>query len=187
MPDMSNVIDRATFWFLYAGKAPWDVGKPQAPFIAVADQVVSPVLEAGCGSGENALFFAAQGHRVTGIDFLSKPIRQARVKADERGLSATFIVKDALTLRDWDERFGSVIDCGLFHVFSDDDRRRYVAGLTSITRPGGKLLLLCFSDREPGDQGPRRIAQRELREAFAAGWTAESIESAQIEVRPDLH
>ncbi|MGH6689773.1 MAG: class I SAM-dependent methyltransferase [Gammaproteobacteria bacterium] len=182
---MSNVVDRATFWFIYAGKAPWDIGKPQGPFIAVADRVVSPVLDAGCGTGENALFFAARGHRVTGIDFLEKPIRRARVKAAERGLSVDFIVKDAMMLRDWDERFASVIDCGLFHVFSDHDRRRYVEGLTVVLVQGGRLFLSCFSDEEPGTEGPRRVSRRELYDAFADGWEFESIQPSRFEVNPE--
>src|SRR5213593_759464 len=167
---MSHVPDRATFENIYAGKAPWDIGKPQGPFVAVADRVTSPVLDAGCGTGENALFFAARGHRVTGIDFLNEPIRRARVKATERDLSADFLVKDATTLGDWDERFASVIDCGLFHVFSDDDRRRYVQGLARVIEPGGWLFLMCFSDEEPGTEGPRRVSRQELHGAFANGW-----------------
>ncbi len=182
---MSNVVDRATFWFMYAGKAPWDIGKPQRPFIAVADRVVSPVLDAGCGTGENALFFAAQGHRVTGIDFLRKPIRRARGKAVERGLSAEFLIKDALTLGDWGERFASVIDSGLFHVFSNDDRRRYVEGLTVVLVPGGRLFLLCFSEEEPGTEGPRRVSRQELHDAFADGWEVESIQPSRFDVHPE--
>ena len=65
-------IDRASFENFYAGKAPWDIGKPQGPFVAVADRVTSPVLDAGCGTGEHALFFAARGHRVVGIDFVGE-------------------------------------------------------------------------------------------------------------------
>src|SRR5213080_5531167 len=107
---MSNLPDRAAFESFYAGKAPWDIGKPQGPFVAVADRVTSPVLDAGCGTGDTALFFAARGHRVTGIDFMDEPIRRARLKAAERGLAAEFLVKDALTLGDWDKRFASVID-----------------------------------------------------------------------------
>src|SRR5262245_50142208 len=129
---MSNVPDRVTFEKAYAGAAPWDVDKPQGPFAAVADRVTSPVLDAGCGTGETALFFAARGHRVTGIDFLDEPIRRARDKAARRGLTVQFLVKDALTLGDWGERFATVIDSGLFHVFSDDDRRRYVRGLAQV-------------------------------------------------------
>ena len=183
---MTVVPNRETFENLYAGKAPWDIGKPQPVFVKAAGEVTGSVLDAGCGTGDNALYFAEQGHKVTGIDFLPVPIERARQKAADRGVKATFLVLDALHLDSLPEQFDTVIDCGLFHVFSDDDRRRYVAGLTSTTRPGGKILLLCFSDQEPGDQGPRRITERELKEAFAAGWAVESIEPAQIEVRPDL-
>jgi SAM-dependent methyltransferase len=182
---MTNLLDQVTFWFIYAKKAPWDIGKPQAPFVAVADRVVSPVLDAGCGTGENALFFAARGHRVTGIDFLKKPIQQARVKAAEGGLQMEFLVKDALKLGDWGERFASVIDCGLFHVFSDHDRRRYVQGLTQVVEPGGRLFLMCFSDEEPGTQGPRRVSRQELYDAFADDWEVESIQPSRFEVNAE--
>src|SRR2546423_423488 len=166
-PLMSNVPDRTTFEKIYAGQAPWDIGRPQAPFVAAADRVVSPVLDAGCGTGDTALFFAARGHRVTGIDFLEEPIRRARLKAAERGLAVEFLVKDALTLGDWGERFASVIDSGLFHVFSDDDRHRYVRGLAQVVEPGGRLFLMCFSDEEPGTAGPRRVVRPAVDEAFA--------------------
>ena len=96
---------------------------------------------------------------------------------------------DALTLADLDRRFDSVIDSGLFHVFSDEDRARYVAGLAHVTRPGGRLFLLCFSDEEPGTQGPRRVSQREIREAFADGWDVEEIRAGEVRgpPRPEGH
>src|SRR5262245_24995156 len=98
-------INRDRFENFYAGPAPWDIGKPQGPLVAVANRIASPVLDAGCGTGEHALFFAAQGHRVTGIDFVEVAIRRARAKATDRGLSVEFLVKDATTLGDWGERF----------------------------------------------------------------------------------
>src|SRR3954453_11285230 len=104
-----NSVDRATFEDFHAGPAPGDIGRPQPAVAAVADRVTGPVLDAGCGTGDNALFFAARGHRVTGIDFVEEAIRRARVKAAERGLSVQFLVKDATTLGDWGERFASVI------------------------------------------------------------------------------
>ena len=36
---MSNVPNRETFESIYAGKAPWDIGKPQPAFVEVADRV----------------------------------------------------------------------------------------------------------------------------------------------------
>ena len=181
-----NVPDRTTFESAYAGQAPWDIGRPQKAFLDVADQIAGSILDAGCGTGENALFFAGRGHQVTGIDFLYEPITRAKQKAAERGLAATFLVMDALALKDLPEVFDSVIDSGLFHVFNDDDRRRYVEGLGTVLRPGGRLLLLCFSDEEPGTQGPRRVSRKEVGEAFAEGWEVESITPARFEVRPDL-
>jgi SAM-dependent methyltransferase len=182
----SHSVDRAAFENFYAGKAPWDIGKPQPTFVAVADRVAGPVLDAGCGTGENALFFASRGHRVTGIDFVPEAILRARRKAAERGLPARFLVMDAKALGDWEGRFASVIDCGLFHVFSDDDRRRYVQGLAHVVEPGGRLFLMCFSDAEPGNQGPRRVSRQELRDAFADGWEVESVRPGQFEVNPEF-
>jgi len=98
---------------MYAGQAPWDIGKPQKPFIDMADRITGSVLDASCGTGENALFSAGWGCRVTGIDFIEQPIQRARRKAAERGGQVRFLVKDALTLKDWSERFDNVIDSGL--------------------------------------------------------------------------
>lgn len=152
----------------------------------MADRITGSILDAGCGTDDNALFFSERGCTVTGIDFLEEPIRRAKQKATERGMSATFLVKDALTLTDWTERFDEVIDNGLFHVFNDDDRRRYVEGLAAVLKPGGRLFLLCFSDKEPGTQGPRRLTKKEIEDAFAQGWAVESIQPTRFEVRPDL-
>jgi cyclopropane fatty-acyl-phospholipid synthase-like methyltransferase len=182
----SHSVDQATFEDLYAGPAPWDIGKPQWRFAAVADRVTGPVLDAGCGTGEHALFFAARGLRVTGIDFVEEPLRRARAKAAERGLAVEFLLNDATALGGWGERFASVIDCGLFHCFSEDDRRRYVRGLAHVVEPGGRLFLMCFSDAEPGNEGPRRVSRQELYDAFADGWEVESVLPVQIEVNPEF-
>jgi ubiquinone/menaquinone biosynthesis C-methylase UbiE len=183
---MAEIPDKSTFASLYSGQAPWDIGKPQKAFVDVADQIAGSLLDAGCGTGDNALFFASRGHTVTGIDFLEEPIRRAKIKAAERNVPVTFLVKDATTLKDWSERFDSVIDCGLFHVFSDEDRKKYVEGLATVLKPGGRLFLFCFSNEEPGTQGPRRITQKELHDAFSDGWSIESIRPSRFETIPNL-
>ena len=55
---MAIVPDRSVFENAYAGKAPWDIGKPQQPFVAAADQITGTLLDCGCGTGDNALYFA---------------------------------------------------------------------------------------------------------------------------------
>ncbi len=93
---------------------------------------------------------------------------------------------NALALKDLPEVFDNVIDCGLFHVFSDEDRKRYVEGLRSVLKPGGRLFLLCFSDEQPGTFGPRRVSKKELHNAFSSGWAIESIEPSRLEANPHL-
>ena len=68
---MSDVPDKSTFASLYSGQAPWDIGRPQKALIDVADRITGTLLDAGCGTGDNALYFASRGHKVTGIDFLA--------------------------------------------------------------------------------------------------------------------
>jgi cyclopropane fatty-acyl-phospholipid synthase-like methyltransferase len=182
----NSSVDRARFEGFYAGPAPWDIGKAQPPFVAAADRIAGPVLDAGCGTGENALFLAAGGRRVVGIDFVEEAVQRARRKATERGLAVEFLVKDATKLGEWSERFANAIDCGLFHFFSDDDRRRYVRGMAQVLEPGGRLFLLSFSDAEPGAEGPRRVSRQELYDAFADGWVVESIEPVRIELNPEF-
>jgi SAM-dependent methyltransferase len=182
----SHSVEQATFEDFYAGPAPWDIGRPQRAFAAIADRITGPALDAGCGTGEHALWLTARGLRVIGIDFVAEAIRRARAKAAERGLAAEFVVKDATALLRWSERFASVIDSGLFHGFSDDDRWRYIRGLTRVVEPGGRLFLMCFSDEEPGTLGPRRVSRPELYDAFADGWDVESVQPAQFEVNPEF-
>ena len=167
---------------------PWDIGLPQPAFVRLGDDGLlrGQVLDAGCGSGEQALLAAAHGADATGVDLSPAAIERARRKAAERGLAVRFEVADALDLGQLGLTFDTVIDCGLFHTFDDDGRARYVASLASVLRPGGSCYLMCFSDRQPGEFGPRRVRQDELRAAFSDGWSVESIVAGTFEVNPGL-
>jgi SAM-dependent methyltransferase len=183
LPMQNELSALSGFTKIYAEtNPPWDIGKPQPPFVAVADQVVSPVLDAGCGTGGTSIFFAARGEQVTGIDFVEEAIRRARARAHEHGLAVEFLVKDAMTLRDWDKSFASVIDSGLFHVYAGDERKRYVQGLARVLRRGGRLFLYSFND-DPAWPGGG-VSRQELCDAFSEGWEVESLELAGGEVNP---
>lgn len=161
-------MSASRFEAAYQGTPPWDIGRPQPVLEQAADAglVRGPVLDAGCGTGENALFFAARGFEVVGVDAVEVAVAAARAKAEARGLSAEFHVHDALHLGDLGRRFRTVVDSGLFHTFDDEERRRYVTSLAAATAPGARLFVLCFSEHQLGDGGPRRVTQAELREAF---------------------
>ena len=164
--------------------APWDIGRPQAAFVRLAEGglLAGRVLDAGCGTGEHTLLAASVGADAVGVDISPLAIERARAKAAERGVKARFEVGDALSLTDLGLTFDTIIDSGLFHVFDDESRARYVQSLASVLRSGGTCYLMCFSDRQPGTMGPRRVTQDELRAAFGNGWAVLSIEADTFEV-----
>jgi len=173
----------------YSGTVPppWDLGRPQPTFVRLAGQglLTGRVLDAGCGTGEQTLLAAASGADALGVDISPLAIERARGKASARGVKARFEVADALRLGELDLTFDTIIDSGLFHVFDDDGRVRYVDSLASVLRPGGHLYLMCFSDRQPGTFGPRRVSQDELRAAFGDGWTIISIQADTFTINPE--
>jgi ubiquinone/menaquinone biosynthesis C-methylase UbiE len=140
------------------------------------------VLDAGCGTGENALHVASLGHHVLGVDVAETALSIARDKAAHRGLRADFAFADALHLDRLDRVFETVLDCGLFHAFDSDERRGYVASLASVTSRGGAVHVLCFSDDGP-NTGPHPVSEEELRAAFTrtGGWSVASVSPDRIQ------
>jgi ubiquinone/menaquinone biosynthesis C-methylase UbiE len=142
------------------------------------------VLDAGCGTGENALHIAALGLEVLGVDVAETALSMAREKAAARGMDAEFVACDALQLDRLDRVFETVLDCALFHTFNSDERRDYVASLASVTDPGGQLYVLCFSDVGP-DTGPHPVSEEELRAPFtrSSGWSVASVTPDRLQTR----
>jgi ubiquinone/menaquinone biosynthesis C-methylase UbiE len=169
---------------LYVSRPPWDIGHPQPSFRALGDAgaLRGRVLDVGCGTGEHALMAASLGLDASGVDLASNALRTAEHKARERGLSVRFLRHDARKLADLDQTFDTVLDCGLFHIFSDADRAEYIESLRSVLAPGGRYFMLGFSDQQPGDWGPHRLKREEITAAFARGWQIDSLEPATIEV-----
>ncbi len=169
-------------WAYRQGSPPWDIGRPQPAVVSLARDggFFGEVLDVGCGTGENALYLASRGFSVTGVDAAPTAIARARAKADHRQLAVRFEIADALDLRAVGRTFDSAVDCGLFHTFDDRARRLFERSLRAVLRPGAQYNLLCFSDQEPGDWGPRRVSQAEIRSTFAAGWRVNSIVAARF-------
>jgi cyclopropane fatty-acyl-phospholipid synthase-like methyltransferase len=171
-----------------AGPPPWDIGRPQPSFLELAEHGVltGRVLDVGCGTGEHALMAAARGLDATGIDAVPLAISLAQRKARDRGLTARFLVWDALKLPDLGEQFDTVLDSGLFHVFDDEDRARFVAALHAVMSAGSRYYLLCFSDRQPGTFGPRRVSRSEISHAFAPpDWRIDAIDAVTMDTNMD--
>ena len=172
---------------VYEGSPPWDIGRPQPNFVELADagKFQGRVLDVGCGTGEHVMLAASHGAEAMGVDVAELAIERARAKAQQRGISATFEVGDVLHLDRLRRQFDVITDSGVFHVFDHEERPVYVNSLRSALRPGGMYYLMCFSDRQPGDWGPRRVSQAELRAAFVDGWSIKSIKPALFAVTID--
>lgn len=168
------------------GPPPWDIGYPQPAFVrlAAATRFVGPILDVGCGTGENTLHVATLGFAIAGVDVAVSAVELARRKAAERGLAVDFAVADALHLEQTGGRFRTILDGGLFHTFDAEERERYASSLAAVTSTGGTLYVLCFSDDGP-ETGPHPISQSDLRAAFriTRGWDVATIAAERVNTR----
>jgi len=168
------------------GPPPWEIGYPQPAFVRLAatTQFAAPVLDVGCGTGENTLHVAALGVSVAGVDVAASALAIARKKARERQLVVEFTLADALQLERLGRQFRTILDSGLFHTFDAEERERYAASVAAVTSPGGTLYVLCFSDEGPAP-GPHPVTQQDLRAAFcsANGWDVATIARERVQTR----
>ncbi|MCX4095771.1 class I SAM-dependent methyltransferase [Nocardia sp. alder85J] len=214
MDNTSTYFPELNFDAVYRGEgpfvAPWDIGAPQPAFIEVerSDGLDGHILDAGCGTGENALYLSGCGYEVTGLDSAPTAIESARHKAADRRLGAIFEIADILALDAYAGRFDVVVDSALAHIFDGPTLRRYAAALHRATRPGARVYLLAVSEdgsremhsrfgaamsqvgRDEAEVEslraaiPRKRAD-ELTEGFADGWQTVSMEkSAMATVLP---
>ena len=177
---------------MYAeGIPPWQIDRPQPEVIQLLEngKFESPVLDLGCGTGDNTIELARRGLVVKGLDAVPEALDRARKKTEQAGLkqSPEFVLGDALRLAESGLKARTVLDCALFHTFSDEERKEYIQGLEAVLSPGGRLHILSFSELETRQPGPRRLSLSEITESFGRGWRLEDSVRCRYwdRVRPD--
>lgn len=98
------------------GPAPWDIGEPQPAILRLAGEgaFAGAVLDAGCGTGENALHVASLGLHVLGVDVAETALSIAREKAAGRGIDAEFVLPMPSTCTVWAECLRRCLTAGCF-------------------------------------------------------------------------
>ncbi|WP_250125171.1 class I SAM-dependent methyltransferase [Chroococcidiopsis sp. CCMEE 29] len=132
-------------------------------------------LDLGTGPGTQAMALAQRGFKVTATDISDTAVSQAQEKAQEKGLNIDFRQDDILN-SNLDKTFDFVFDRGCFHVLLPAHRQDYVSTVAGLIKPGGYLLLKCFSQLETRESGPYRFTPAQIQEIFSSRFNVISTE-----------
>jgi SAM-dependent methyltransferase len=111
---------------------------------------VRTVLEAGCGSGRDALLYAREGFDVTGTEISENALRWARERAQAEGLRLTLLRDDLVATSLSADSFDAAVTIHLIHLQPDPVRRTMVNQLWRLTRDGGIIAMTNYSISEAG-------------------------------------
>jgi SAM-dependent methyltransferase len=169
----------ARFRFFYrVGFTPWEghpIGQGLRDLVeGTPDTPALPTglaLDVGCGTGDSAIYLAQHGWKVTGVDYVEKPLDKARVKAGRADLSVNFVRADVTNLGQAGigTGFQLIVDNGCIHNMSGGDRAAYVREVSAVAAPDARLLIVAFP---PGGRfGVPGIDHAEINRRFAPSWT----------------
>jgi 2-polyprenyl-3-methyl-5-hydroxy-6-metoxy-1,4-benzoquinol methylase len=134
-------------------------------------------LDLGTGPGTQALALAERGFQVTATDLSVTAIQKAQRKAQEKGLSVSFVQDDILNST-LDQKFDFVLDRGCFHVLPLESRQEYVHVVSHLLKDGGYLFLKCFSQRETREEGPYRFNPQQIQAIFTPAFKIHTVEES---------
>jgi ubiquinone/menaquinone biosynthesis C-methylase UbiE len=114
------------------------------------------VLDVGCGTGTLALEAQARvgdAGRVVGVDPAPKQLARARAKATRRGAPVEFRLGVIEALPFPDASFDAALSTLMMHHLPDDLKRRGLAEIARVLKPGGRLVVV--DAEHPGHAGQR--------------------------------
>lgn len=162
---------------------PWEIERAPSELLELLEDgrlKRCPALDMGCGSGNYSIFLAHKGFRVTAVDFSGKALELAAARAKEAGLTIDFIKSDAMEVsKKTPKKFGFILDYSLLHHLPFEETEKYALQEAELLMPGGKILLVCYSEMDEDAKGKRMRTgkfgnemyyrtEQEIRNAFVA-------------------
>ncbi|WP_299335043.1 class I SAM-dependent methyltransferase [uncultured Psychroserpens sp.] len=106
----------------------------------------SHILELCCGTGRLTLPIAKDGYNITGVDYTSSMLNQAKTRASEEGLDIEFIEADMRTL-DVSEKFDLIFIPfnSIHHLYKNEDLFSTFNVVKNHLKKEGIFILDCFN------------------------------------------
>ena len=111
---------------------------------------VRSILEAGCGSGRDALLYARAGVEVTGTEISENALRWVREQAQAEGLQITLLRDDLAETRLRSGSFDAAVAIHVIHLQPAPIRQTMLNQLWRLTRDGGFIAMANYSTSEAG-------------------------------------
>lgn len=151
------ILDKNKFEKKYMGKS-WNEGKkhPYQEFIVEdsvkkfysflkSKKVTGKLLDIGCGTGKNTIFFEKKKFNTSGVDFASSALKLCKKNAKREKSNAKFKVADIIG-DNFKEKFDVVIDCGCLHHIRKIYWKKYLKNILASIKKDGYFYLHGFGD-----------------------------------------
>ncbi len=132
---------------------PWEI--KEAPpelreYVEANDAKHGRALDAGCGTGNFSMYLARNGYTVTGIDYSEQAIAIANERNQEARLPITYIRADLTQLTSTlpAVTFDLILDYKVAHHMPASQLHVYVNQCAELLKPGGRILLICYSNKD---------------------------------------
>jgi SAM-dependent methyltransferase len=143
----------SSFWDeLYLSTArplPWQMDHIPADIRAITGLIGanSRVLDVGCGTGEYSHFLANNGARVLGVDISVVAIKEA-ARAYPNPENLEFEVASISSVPGV-ARFELILLYSVLHHIPIDEWGSVARDAARLLAPGGRVLVICYSDMDP--------------------------------------
>jgi SAM-dependent methyltransferase len=122
------------------------------------------ILELCCGTGRLTIPIAKDGYNISGVDYTSSMLDQAKTKASEAGLNIEFIKADIRTLI-LPEKYDLIFIPfnSIHHLYTNEDLFKALKVVKNHLKEGGFFLLDCFNPNiqyiVEGEKEPKEMAE----------------------------